>query len=146
MHIFAGQCHASHREAATASSFDRQFDVDRALFLCERTAQFRERNVLQLANALARHAEFLADFLERLRLSAIETEAREDDLALAIVEHVEQPADFVAQVLVAQQLERRLRFLVADDLAELGRIVVADRRVERSRTNRDRLQLRNFSR
>ena len=67
-------------------------------------------------------------------------------LRLAIVEHVEQAADFVAQVLVAQQLERRLRFFVADDFAELGRIIVADRRVERSRTNRNGLELRDFAR
>ena len=126
-------------------SFDRQFDIDRALFLAERAAQFRQRDVLQLANALAGHAEFLADFLEGLRFAAVEAEAREDDLPLAIVEHVEQTADFVAKVLVAQQFERRLRFFVADDLAELGGIVVADRRIERRRTDRHGLELRNFS-
>src|SRR5205085_7194003 len=93
---------------------------------------------------LAGHAEFLPDFLECLRLAAVETKAREDDLPLAIVEHVEQPADFIAQVLVAEQLERRLRFFIADDLTELRRIVIADRRVERCRPNRDRLELRNF--
>ena len=125
--------------------FDRQLDVDRALFLAQGPAQFRERDVLQLTNTLARDAKFLADFLERLRFAAIEPEAREDDLPLAIVEHIEQAADFVAQVLVAQQLERRLRLFVADDFAKLGRIIIADRRIERSRPDRDRLQLRNFA-
>ena len=55
-------------------SFDRQFHIHRALFLCERTAQFGKRNVLQLANALAGDTKFFTDFLERLGLSAVETE------------------------------------------------------------------------
>ena len=57
---------------------DRQLDVDRALFLAQRAAQLRQRDVLQLANPLARHAKLLADFLERLRLATIEPEALED--------------------------------------------------------------------
>lgn len=73
-------------------SFDRQFDVDRLLFLAQSAAQLRQRNVLQLANALTGHAEFLAHFFESLGLAAIETEARENDLALAIVEDIEQAA------------------------------------------------------
>src|SRR5437588_13007972 len=89
------------------SGLDRQFDVDRPLFLAEGPAQLRQRNVLQLPNPLAGHTKFLADFLEGLRLAAIEPEARENDLALAIVEHVEQSAHFVPQILVAEQFERR---------------------------------------
>src|SRR5207237_5047610 len=108
-----------------ALGFDRQLDVDRALLLAERAAQFRERDVLQLANALACHAKFLPDFLEGLRFAAIETEARENDFALTIVEHVEQAADLVPEILVAEQFERRLRFFVADDFAEFRRIIVA---------------------
>ena len=108
-------------EAATATlSLDRQLDVDRTLFLAQRPAQFRQRDVLQLANSLAGDAELLADFLERLRLAAVKPEALENDLLLAIIEDIEQAADFVAQVLVAQKFERRLRVLVADDFAEFG--------------------------
>src|SRR5207244_7327159 len=124
--------------------FYRQLHIRRALFLGERATKFRERDVLQLPNALPRDAEFFTHFLESLGFSAVQTEALEDDLLLAIVEHLKQTADFVAQVLVAQQLERRLGFLVADDLAKLRRIIVANRRIERSRTNRDRLELGNF--
>jgi hypothetical protein len=76
---------------------------------------------------------FLADFFERLRFAAIEAEAREDDLSSHDHRARREVADFIAQDSVAQLLKRRLRFHVADDLAELGRIVVADRRVERSR-------------
>ena len=119
MHI-AVECHASHREAATASSFDGQFHIHWALFLGERTAQFGERNILQLPNALPRDTKFLAYFLERLGLSAVQAEALEDDLLFAIVQNVQQPADLVTEVLITQQLKRRLRLLVADDFAELG--------------------------
>ena len=75
---------------------------------------------MQLTNTLARHAEFLADFLERLRFATVEPKAREDDLAFAIVEHIEQTAYFVAQILVAQQFKGRLRFFITDDFAKLG--------------------------
>src|SRR5688500_4005939 len=94
--------------------FHRQLDGPRALFLAQRTAQFRERDVLQLTNPLAGHAEFLADFLQRLWLPAIEPEARKDDLPLPVIENVKQAAHFVAEILVAEQLERRLGLFVAD--------------------------------
>src|ERR1700736_404341 len=125
--------------------FDRQFDVDRLLFLAQSAAQLRKRDVLQLANALASDAKFFADFLERLRLAAVEPEALENDFFLAIVEHVERTTDLIAKVLVAQKLKRSLRIFVADDFAKLSRIVIADRRVKRRRANRNRLELRNFS-
>src|SRR4029077_9779039 len=126
----AGQCHASHREAATASSFDGQFHIHRALFLSERTAQLGKRNILQLPNALSGDSTFLAYLLERLGLSAVQAETLEDDLLFAIVQNVQQPANLVTKIFVTQQLKRRLRLLVANDFAELGRIVVADRRVK----------------
>src|SRR5260370_24702282 len=79
-----------------ALSFNRQCDVDRLFFLSQCPPQFRERNVLQLTDTFAGHAEFLADFLERLRFPAIEAEALENNFLLAIIEHVEQTAHFVA--------------------------------------------------
>ena len=85
---------------------------------------------MQLTNALAGHAKFLADFLEGLRLSTVEPEPLENNFLFAIIEHIEQTPDFVAQVFIAQKFERRLRVFVTDDLAKLGRIIVADRRVE----------------
>src|SRR6185437_10652947 len=91
----------------------------RPLFLAQGAAQLRKRDILQLPDPLAGHAEFLADFLQRLRLAAVEPESRKDDLPLAVVEHIEQPAHFIPQILVAEQLERRLRLFVAHDLAEL---------------------------
>src|SRR5262249_50591013 len=107
-----------------------QLDIDRAFLLTQGPAQFRERDVLQLADAFPRHPKLLADFFERLRFASVETEAGENNLPFAIIEHIEQSADFVAQVLVPQQFEWCLCFFVANNLAELGRIIVTDRRVE----------------
>src|SRR5262245_44679737 len=61
-------------------SFDRQFHIHRALFLCERTAQLGKRNILQLPNALSRDTKFFTYFLKRLRLPAVQTKTLEDDL------------------------------------------------------------------
>src|ERR1700730_12015260 len=111
-------------------SFDRQFHVDRFFFLAQSPAQLRQRDVLQLPNTFASHAKFLPDFLERLWLSAIETEALENDFFFAIVQNIEQSADFVTQILITKELKRSLRFFVTDNFAELGRIIVTDWRVE----------------
>ena len=63
----------------------RQQVLDWLFLLLQSTSQFHQRDVLELADALARDAEFLTDFFERLRLSAIEAEAGEDDLFLALI-------------------------------------------------------------
>src|SRR5438128_229195 len=73
---------------------------------------------------------------ERFRFAAVKSETLENDLLLAVIKHVEQPADLVTQVLVAQQFKRRLRVLIANDLTELGGIIVANRRIKRSWTDR----------
>src|ERR1700737_1022949 len=98
----------SERIVCRDLSFDWQFDVDRLLFLAQRATQFRQRNVLQLTNTFACDAEFLSDFLERLWFAAVEPETLENDFLLAIVEHVEQSANFVAKILVAQEFKRCL--------------------------------------
>jgi tRNA U34 5-methylaminomethyl-2-thiouridine-forming methyltransferase MnmC len=92
--------------------------------------KFRQRDVLQLANALARNAESLADFLKRLRLAAIQAKPLENNLLLAVIQYVKQTAELIAEILVAQQFKRRLRVLVADNFTELGGIVVTDWRIE----------------
>src|SRR6266568_1354184 len=78
-------------------SLDRQFDIDRALFLAQSAAELRKRNILQLPNALACNTEFLSHFLERFGLATIQSKALEDDFLLAIVEHIKQTAHFIAK-------------------------------------------------
>src|SRR5438270_11852436 len=84
----------------------------RVFFLAEGTAQLRQRNVLQLANSLARHPEILAHVFQRLRLSTIETETLSDDFPLAFIEHLEKPVHLMKQILVTPQSERSFRVLV----------------------------------
>src|SRR5262245_1803277 len=86
--------------APSSLSFDRQFHIHRALFLRERTAQFRKRNILQLPNAFSRDTKFFTYFLESLRLSAVQTKTLEDDLLFALIQNVQQPADFVTQIFI----------------------------------------------
>jgi len=92
-------------------------NVDRFLFFAERPAQLRQRNILQLPNPLSGHPEFLTDFFESLRFAAVQPEALEDNLPLAVVQYLQKLADFVAQILISEQLEGRLRIFIADDLA-----------------------------
>ena len=76
---------ASKRHLPSSLSFDGQFHIHWALFLCERTAQLGERDILQLPNALPRDTKFFTYFLERLGLPAVQTETLEDDLLFAVV-------------------------------------------------------------
>ena len=62
--------------------FDRQFNLDWTFLLAQRAAKFRQRDVLQLPNALPRHAEFLPNFLERFGFAAVQPEALEHGLAV----------------------------------------------------------------
>src|SRR6266567_5798856 len=111
----------SHLSSYIFLSCDQDFR--RVFFLAEGTAQLRQRNVLQLANSLARHPEILAHIFQRLRLSTIEAETLCDDFPLAFIEHLEKPVHLMEQILVAQQFKRCFRVLVADNFAELCRII-----------------------
>ena len=105
-------------------------------FFLEGAAELLEGDVLELTNPLAGHAEFLADFFERLGLLPGEAETGVDDLALTLVEDLEEVVELHVHVLVAEELERCLGLLVTDDLTELGRVVVADGGIERGGTQR----------
>ena len=74
-----------------------------------------------------------ADLLERERLLAGQPVAHLDHLALALRQHVERPPDVLALHDHGRRLERRLRRLVLDEVAERGVLVLADRLLERDR-------------
>jgi hypothetical protein len=93
---------------------------DRLLPLGERPTQFGQGDILQLPDPLSGHSEFLSKFFERFRFAAVQPESFEDNLALAVVQHLQKLAKFVAHVLVSEQLERRLRIFITDDLAKFG--------------------------
>ena len=93
---------------------------DQLLPLGERPAQFRQGDILQLPDPLSGHSEFLSKFFESFRFAAVQSESLEDNLALAVVQHLQKLAKFVAHVLVSEQLEGRLRIFITDDLAKFG--------------------------
>ena len=69
-------------------------------------AQLAHRAGLDLSNALSREVERLADFFERARLAAVETEAQGENLALALVERREQTIDLFRQEGSGRDFER----------------------------------------
>src|SRR6516225_8182026 len=91
---------------------------DRLLPLGQRLSQFRQGNILQLPDPLSGHSEFLSKFFESFRFAAVQPESLEDNLALAVVQHLQKPAKFVAHVPVSEQLEGRSCIFITDDLAK----------------------------
>src|SRR5258705_1955919 len=76
-------------------------DVDR------RVPELRHGPGLDLADALTGELEALADLLEGPRLAPVEAEAQAQDLALAVVERLEQPVDLLGQQGLSGGVERR---------------------------------------
>ena len=94
-----------------------------------------------MADTLAGHAEFVADFLECALFATGQTEAEGDDLALARIKDIKQVADFLAQILVAQCREGILGALIADQITERGVVIGTDLGVERRRADGDIFQM-----
>src|SRR4051794_40138190 len=92
-----------------------------------------QRVVLDLPDPLARDVERAPDLLERPRPSAGEPEAHLDDLALALRQGRQRAMDVLLAEVLRGDLERRLRRLVLDEVAELGLVLLADRLLERDR-------------
>src|ERR1035438_1499566 len=89
-------------------------------------AEFSQREILDLADALARDAEFPADFLERLFRAAVEAEAITQNrrfTRVEVLDHVLQHAGdgFVFQIFVG-----RRGVFVLDDVGKIIRVVIAD--------------------
>src|SRR4029077_7415478 len=116
--------------------FGHWLEVGWRFFLTQRSTQFRQGDILELTNSLSRNPELLTHFFEGLRFVTVQPESLEDYLALAVVKHLKQVAHLVAQVLVSEQLERRLRIFIPNDLTKFSRIVIADRCVQRRGSNR----------
>src|SRR5215212_3621704 len=90
----------------------------------------RERLALELADALARQVELVADRLERPRL-ALEPEPQLEDPPLALGERVECLADVLAAQRLLGLVERVDGVAVGEQVAQLALVVGADRLVQR---------------
>src|SRR5207237_8049909 len=93
--------------------------------------EFLERVVLDLADALAGDAERASHLFERARLLAGKAEAQLDHLALALGQRSQRQLDVLAAQRERGGVERRLRLLVGDEVAERGLLVLADRLLQR---------------
>src|SRR6185437_10194029 len=87
---------------------------------------------LELAYALARQVELVADRLERPRL-AFETEAKLKNSALPLGQGVQRPAHALAAKRFLGLVERVGRLAVGEQVAELAFVVRANRLIEGDR-------------
>src|SRR5262249_54434263 len=98
-----------------------------------RGMQLPSRLGLDLADALARHREPLADLFQRVVLVNADAEAHADYTLLAGREQGERARGGLAQVRLDSGVDRQDRVLVLDEIAEVGILLVADRSFQRQR-------------
>src|ERR1039458_6783421 len=94
-------------------------------------AEFSQREILDLADALARDAEFPADFLERLFRAAVEAEAVAQNGRFTRVEMLDHVLQHAGDGFVFQIFVGRGGVFILDDVGKIIRLVIADGRVER---------------
>ena len=104
-------------------------------------AQLGQRLAFDLADALARDAEFATDFLESARMAVLKAEAELDDLALTVGKTVEHLLKLLTEHGVGCRVRRCHGTGVLDEVAELGILFLADGRLERNRLLADLLDL-----
>src|SRR5690606_2329912 len=92
---------------------------------------------LDLADPLPGDPELPPDLLERARLPVLEAEAEADDLLLPLVELLEGGEHRLVEHPARRDLGRRIGLEVLDEVAEVGVVLLAHRRVERERVERD---------
>src|SRR3546814_18521460 len=92
-----------------------------------RVLQLAERFRLDLADAFARHAELLADFLERVVGVHPDAETHAQHAFLARGERREDAGDRFLEVRLQRGVDRGDRLLVLDEIAEVAVFLVADR-------------------
>src|SRR5439155_4065995 len=101
----------------------------------DQVAQRREAGqslALELADALARQVELVADRLQRPRL-AFEAEAALEDAALPLGQRVERAAHALAAERLLGLVERIRGLAVGEEVAELALVVRADGLIQRDR-------------
>ena len=100
-------------------------------------AQLAQRLRLDLADPLAGHVELLADLLERAGTPVLEAEPELQHAPLAAGERVEDRLDLLLEQLMRGGLGRRQRAAILDEVAEVGVLLLTDRRLQRDRLLRD---------
>src|SRR5262245_59033706 len=96
-------------------------------------AELAQRLRLDLADPLPGHVELLADLLERPGAPVLEAEPELEHAPLAARERVQHRLHLLLEQLVRRGLGRREGPTVLDEVAEVGVLLLADRRLERDR-------------
>src|SRR3954454_24413521 len=100
-------------------------------------AELPERLRLDLADSLPREVELASDLFERPRSTVLESEPELEDPSLSTGQGVEHGLDLLLEELVRCCLGRGEGPAVLDEVAEVGVLLLADRRLERDRLLRD---------
>src|SRR5208283_5594847 len=126
---------ACQRRAANATGGRGPSIVQKApqLPAAARVLQFAQGLGLDLADALARDRELLADLLERMVGVHADAKAHAQDALLAWGERGEHPRRRLAQVRLDRCVDRQDGVLVLDEVAEVRILLVADWRLEADR-------------
>src|SRR5688500_10042523 len=95
--------------------------------------QLLQRAAFDLTDPLARYREPLADLLERVFALRAKTVAEPEDLFLAIRERRQRALDLVREVAFERRVLRRAHAAVAQDVAELRSVLLADLHFQRVR-------------
>src|SRR5215813_2265128 len=89
-----------------------------------RMLQLPQRLRLDLADALARHRELLADFFQRVVGVHADAKAHAQHALLARRERSKHTRRRLAQVRLDRRIDRQDRVLVLDEIAEVGVLLV----------------------
>src|SRR5499433_2583008 len=95
--------------------------------------ELAQRLGLDLADALARHRELVADLFQRVVLVHADAKAHADYTLLPRRERGERACRGLAQVRLDDGVDRQDRVLVLDEIAEMRILLVADRGFQRQR-------------
>src|SRR6266508_2638371 len=122
-----------------ASLYHTLLALDEALeaLRARRMPELPQRLRLDLADALARDLEVLADLLQRVVALLAEAEAHPEHLLLARGERGEHLPGLLGQVHVDDRVGRRDERLVLDEVAEVAVLLLADGGLEADRLLRD---------
>ena len=91
-----------------------------------------QRATLDLAHALARAPEFLADLIERPRFFTVETEAQLNDAPFLVMQLLERMLDFNTGTTRTGHDLGPVRIRIFDEIGDL-RVPFADLDIERNR-------------
>src|SRR5271166_1230842 len=99
-------------------------------FAAARMAQLAQRLGFDLTDALARHAELLADLFKGALVAIFQAEAQHEHFALALGEVLQDVAHLLFEHRHRRRFGRGHRVRILDEVTEVAVFLFADRRLE----------------